>query len=139
MSFTLDPRLAADTIAIGDLALSRLLLMDDARYVWLILVPRHENLSEIFDLDARDRACLMEEIAAVGKVLAGAPGVDKVNVGALGNIVRQLHIHVVARARGDAAWPGPVWGAGAPQRYDAQAADRIARDLRERLIRAQAL
>ena len=98
MSFALDARLVADTIEIGDLALSRLLLMDDSRFLWLILVPRHENLSEIFDLDPRDRTILMEEIAGVSKALIGLPGVDKINVGALGNIVRQLHIHVVARS-----------------------------------------
>ena len=84
MTFALDPRLAADTIEIGDLALSRVLLMNDARYLWLILAPRRDNLSELFDLDAADRAVLMEEIAAVSRALIGAPGVDKINVGALG-------------------------------------------------------
>ena len=133
MSFTLDPRLAADTIVIGDLALSRLLLMNDARFLWLVLVPRHENLGELFDLGEADRAILMEEVAAVSKTVGGFPGVDKINVGALGNIVRQLHIHVVARSVDDAAWPGPVWGAGAPHRYEAHEARKIARDLKERL------
>jgi diadenosine tetraphosphate (Ap4A) HIT family hydrolase len=136
MSFSLDPRVAADTIDLGDLALSRLLLMNDARYLWLILVSRRANLSELIDLDARDRAILMEEIAAVSKVLIDLPGIEKINVGALGNVVRQLHVHVVARASGDAAWPGPVWGVGAPRRYDAQEAREIARDLRQRLIRS---
>jgi diadenosine tetraphosphate (Ap4A) HIT family hydrolase len=135
VSFALDARLAADTIAIGDLALSRLLLMDDARFCWLILVPRHENLSELVDLDAQCRAVLMEEIAWVSEGLRNLPGVDKINVGALGNIVRQLHIHVVARRTGDAAWPGPVWGAGAPQRYDPPIAQKIVADLKERLNR----
>jgi diadenosine tetraphosphate (Ap4A) HIT family hydrolase len=135
VSFALDARLAADTIAIGDLALSRLLLMDDARFCWLILVPRQENLSELVDLDAQGRAVLMEEIAWVSEVLRNLPGVDKINVGALGNIVRQLHIHVVARRIGDAAWPGPVWGAGAPQRYDPPIAQKIVADLKERLNR----
>jgi diadenosine tetraphosphate (Ap4A) HIT family hydrolase len=135
VSFTLDARLAADTIEIGDLALSRLLLMNDARYCWLILVPRQENLSELIDLDALNRAVLMEEIATVSKVLADLPGIDKINIGALGNIVRQLHIHIVGRNFGDAAWPGPVWGAGAPRRYEAPQARKIERDLRERLIR----
>ena len=135
MSFALDARLAADTIAIGDLALSRLLLMDDARFCWLILVPRQENLSELVDLDAHGRAVLMEEIAWVSEVLRNLPGVDKINVGVLGNIVRQLHIHVVARRIGDAAWPGPVWGAGAPQRYDPPIAQKIVADLKERLNR----
>jgi diadenosine tetraphosphate (Ap4A) HIT family hydrolase len=135
VSFTLDARLAADTIAIGDLALSRLLLMDDARFCWLILVPRKADLSELVDLDARERAILMEEIAAICEVLRVSPDVDKINVGALGNIVRQLHIHVVARRIGDAAWPGPVWGAGSPQRYDEPAARKIVHDLKGRLNR----
>ncbi len=93
--------------------------MNDARFPWLILVPRRNDLSELIDLDASDRATLMEEIAAVSAVLKSRPGVDKINIGALGNIVRQLHVHVVARSVGDAAWPGPVWGAGAAVRYDA--------------------
>jgi diadenosine tetraphosphate (Ap4A) HIT family hydrolase len=139
LTFALDPRLAADTIEIGDLALSRVLLMNDARYLWLVLAPRRENLSELIDLDRCDRAVLMEEIAAVSEALIGSPGVDKINVGALGNIVRQLHIHVVARRFGDAAWPGPVWGAGAPQRYEAQQARKVARRLKERLIHAAPL
>ena len=135
MSFVLDTRLAAETVPVGDLALSRLLLMDDARFFWLILVPRQENLSELVDLDAHKRAVLMEEIAAVSEVLRGRPDVDKINVGALGNIVRQLHIHVVGRRIGDAAWPGPVWGAGAPLRYAAPSARKIVGDLQERLNR----
>ena len=134
MSFALDPRLAADTIEIGDLALSRLLLMNDARYLWLVLVPRHENLSELIHLGETNRAILMEEITAVSKALIGFAGVDKINVGALGNIVRQLHVHVVARSKGDAAWPGPVWGAGAPQRYKGQKGRELARDFRAALI-----
>jgi diadenosine tetraphosphate (Ap4A) HIT family hydrolase len=134
VSFALDPRLAADTIAIGDLKLSRLLLMDDARYLWLILVPRHENLSELFHLGETDRAILMEEIAAVSRALIGFAGVDKINVGALGNIVRQLHIHVVARSMGDAAWPGPVWGVGVAQRYEGQKGRELARDFKAALI-----
>ena len=135
MSFVLDTRLAADTFPIGDLALSRLLLMDDARFCWLILVPRQADSSELVDLDARERAVLMEEIAGVSEVLRAMPGVDKINVGALGNIVRQLHVHVVARRIGDAAWPGPVWGAGVPLRYAAPSARKIVGDLQERLNR----
>jgi diadenosine tetraphosphate (Ap4A) HIT family hydrolase len=134
VTFTLDARLAADTVAIGDLGLSRLLLMNDARFPWLILVPRRNDLSELIDLEASDRATLMEEIARVSAVLKSRPGVDKINIGALGNIVRQLHVHVVARSVGDAAWPGPVWGSGASARYEAQHADAIARDFAQRLV-----
>ncbi|MGD0721851.1 MAG: HIT family protein [Roseiarcus sp.] len=138
MSFALDQRLAADTIPIGDLALSRLLLMNDARFLWLVLAPRRENLTELIDLSAADRAVLMDEIVAVSRALVERPGVAKINVGALGNIVRQLHVHVVARRIGDAAWPGPVWGQGAPIRYRAQDSPAIVGALASQLIRAAA-
>ena len=99
MSFALDPRLAADTLPIGDLALSRALLMNHARYPWLILVPRRADLTEIVDLDAADRAALIEEIAAAAEFVRRLRGVDKRNVGgALGNVVKQLHVHVLGRA-----------------------------------------
>jgi diadenosine tetraphosphate (Ap4A) HIT family hydrolase len=139
VTFVLDPRLAADTFEVGDLALSRVLLMNDARFLWLILAPRREELSELFQLDPADRATLIEEIAAVSAALHATPGVDKINVGALGNIARQLHVHVVGRRVGDAAWPGPVWGAGAPQRYEPQQARAIAQDFYEKLTRAARL
>ncbi len=126
MDFTLDPRLAADTVFLGDLPLSRALMMNDARFEWIILVPRRAGLVEIIDLDANERAQLMEEIATAARALQLSAGVEKINVGALGNIVRQLHVHVVGRREGDAAWPGPVWGFGAAQRYDdATAAGRV--------------
>jgi diadenosine tetraphosphate (Ap4A) HIT family hydrolase len=134
VSFALDARLAADTIEIGDLALSRLLLMNDARFLWLILVPRQDGLSELVDLSAADRAILMEEIVAVSQAMVGSPGVEKINVGALGNVVRQLHVHVIARNALDPAWPGPVWGVGTPQHYETQRARELAYDLRARLI-----
>ena len=125
MSFALDPRLAADTMPIGDLKLSRALLMNDARYPWLILVPRHDGLREIVDLAAEERALLIEEIAAASAFLSALPGVDKLNVGALGNIVAQLHVHVIGRAVGDPAWPGPAWGVGARQPYVAATAEAL--------------
>ena len=117
MSFALDPRLAADTLPIGDLKLSRALLMNDARYPWLILVPRRANLTEIVELAAQNRTVLIEEIAAASAFLRTLPHVDKLNVGALGNVVKQLHVHVLGRAVGDPAWPGPAWGFGARQPY----------------------
>jgi diadenosine tetraphosphate (Ap4A) HIT family hydrolase len=118
VSFALDPRLAADAFVIGDLSLSRALLMNDARFPWVILVPRRADRVEIGDLAASERAELMEEIARVAAALAAWPEVEKINFGALGNIVPQLHAHVIGRRRGDAAWPGPVWGAGAAIRYE---------------------
>lgn len=119
--FTLDPRLAADTVPVGDLALSSVHLMDDARFPWLILVPRRVAASELTDLAADDAAALMDEIRiAVGVMLALAKP-DKVNVGALGNVVPQLHVHVVGRFLSDPAWPGPVWGHGTRTPYPAHA------------------
>ena len=123
--FALDERLAADTEPVATLALSDLRLMNDARFPWLILVPRRPNATELTDLDEPDRMRLMAEVAAVSQALRTATNCDKLNVGALGNIVRQLHIHVVARSCGDAAWPGPVWGAGEPVAYCAEARDRL--------------
>ncbi len=134
MSFALDPRLAADTYLIGDLALSRVLLMNDARYDWLILVPRRADLVELTDLTRGERAELMDEIALASEALR-RPDVTKINVGALGNIVRQLHVHIVARREADPAWPGPVWGAGAARAYGDEAAKRI-EDLRRGLALA---
>ena len=124
--FALHPRLAADTLAVGDLALSRALLMRDARFPWLILVPRRAGLREFTDLPAGERAALMEEIASASRALQAETGADKLNVGALGNMVEQLHVHVVARFAADAAWPGPVWGSGAAAPYPEGAAERLA-------------
>jgi diadenosine tetraphosphate (Ap4A) HIT family hydrolase len=115
--FRLDPRLAADTLPVGSLKLSRVRLMNDARFPWLVLVPARDGLTELVDLAPADRATLMEEVAAASRALQAVARPDKINVGALGNIVAQLHVHVVARRKGDAAWPGPVWGVGRPEPY----------------------
>lgn len=138
MSFALDPRLAADTLAVGELTLSRVLLMNDARFLWVILAPRREGVSELCELDRVDRAVLVEEIVAVSEALRAMPGVDKINVGALGNIVSQLHVHVVGRRVNDEAWPGPVWGAGVACRYEPQEGRAIARALRKNCIMRRA-
>ncbi len=118
MSFALDARLAQDTDFICDLPLCRVLLMNDVRWPWLILVPRRAGLVEITDLDAGERATLVEETARAADWLKAYAKADKTNVGALGNIVRQLHVHVVARRAGDPGWPGPVWGFGAAIPYE---------------------
>lgn len=109
---SLDPRLSSDSVRIGRLALCEVRLQDDARFPWLVLVPQREGMSELFELSVADRAAAMEEIAQCAAALRAVTQCLKINVGALGNIVRQLHIHVVARNEGDTAWPGPVWGAG---------------------------
>lgn len=115
--FELDARLAHDTVLVADWPLCRVLLMDDARFAWLVLVPRRAGLVELLDLDDDASARLAQETRRAMQSLRAATQCDKLNVGALGNIVRQLHVHVVARREGDAAWPGPVWGAGAAQAY----------------------
>ena len=117
--FALDPRLAADTRPVASLPLCEVLLMDDARFAWLVLVPRRPGASEIADLDEADQATLWREVNRAAAALRAVAPCDKLNLGALGNIVRQLHLHVVARTEGDAAWPGPVWGSGAAVPYDA--------------------
>jgi diadenosine tetraphosphate (Ap4A) HIT family hydrolase len=120
--FALDPRLAADTRPVASLPLCDVLLMNDARYPWLILVPRRAGLVEITDLHADEQAVLWQEVNRAAAALRAVAPCDKLNLGALGNIVRQLHVHVVTRVEGDAAWPGPVWGHGqAAARNDSQA------------------
>jgi diadenosine tetraphosphate (Ap4A) HIT family hydrolase len=131
--FALDPRLAADTDPVGELPLCRVLLMNDARFRWLILVPRRDGLSEIADLPADDRTRLVEEAVQAGEALRATGEVDKLNIGALGNIVRQLHVHVVARRVGDAAWPGPVWGSGAALSRSAEERQALVAALRLQL------
>jgi diadenosine tetraphosphate (Ap4A) HIT family hydrolase len=118
VTFNLDPRLAADSILIADFPLSQLRLMDDARFPWLVLVPRLPDAVEWIDLGDDQQAQLLSEINRAAKSLRAIATFDKLNIGALGNIVRQLHVHIVARRVGDAAWPGPVWGSGPATPYD---------------------
>jgi diadenosine tetraphosphate (Ap4A) HIT family hydrolase len=117
-AFELDPRLAADSLFIADLPLSQLRLMNDARFPWLVLVPRLQGAVEWVDLPDDQQAALLSEINRATRSLRDIASFDKLNIGALGNIVRQLHVHVVARRVGDAAWPGPAWGSGPALPYD---------------------
>ena len=124
-AFTLDARLVAASHLLTDLPLCQARLHDDSRWPWLVLVPRRGGLTELDALAPGDRAELIEEIArasAAVRALGGALDwpVLKINVGALGNVTPQLHVHVVGRRPGDAAWPGPVWGAGVAQPYLSQ-------------------
>ena len=112
--FALHPRLAADTATVCDLGLCRVLLMDDATWPWLILVPRRAALRELIDLPRAERHLLDDEIALASHVLLSLHRPDKLNVAALGNVVEQLHVHVIARHVGDPAWPAPVWGRQPP-------------------------
>lgn len=125
MNFELHSRLAQDTLFVADWPLCRVLLMNDARYPWLVLVPRRAGLVEIIDLEPHERAVLMEEISRASRAVRAAMPDAKLNVGALGNLVPQLHVHVLGRAPGDAAWPGPVWSQGTAQPYAAPE-DRLA-------------
>ena len=110
--FTLDPQLENDTHDVGKLGLCRVLLMDDVRFPWLILVPERAGAVEILDLSADDRRRLWAEIEQAGAAVRTLFSPDKLNIAALGNMVRQLHVHVIARFASDAAWPRPVWGSG---------------------------
>lgn len=118
--FALDPRLAADTTAVMSLTLCEVLLMNDARYAWLVLVPRRDGLVELADLTADEQTQLWKEVNQATVALRRLAPYDKLNLGALGNIVRQLHVHLVARRVGDAAWPAPVWGHSAAAPYAPQ-------------------
>ena len=131
--FTLDERLAADSVAIGRLPLSDLLLARDARFPWLILVPRRADMAEIIDLAPEDRAALLDEIVLVSEALRTVTGCDKLNVAALGNMVRQLHVHVIARFTTDPAWPGPIWGRGEAVAYEPGVRDKLAGRIRDLL------
>ncbi|MBU6417440.1 MAG: HIT family protein [Xanthomonadaceae bacterium] len=129
-AFQLDARLAADTVFVADWQLCRVLLMDDAQFPWLVLVPRRAGLTELDDLDERERTQLMREVTRAMKMLRGVAECDKLNIGTLGNIVRQLHVHLVARREDDAAWPGPVWGHGPARHYLPGARDKLLDALR---------
>lgn len=136
--FSLDPRLQNDTLPVGQLASSVLLLMNDARYPWCILVPRHEGATEITDLRPGQQALLWQDAALVSNAMKHLFDADKMNVAALGNVVSQLHVHVIARRRDDDVWPAPVWGKLPTIAYaDAQAMARVAQ-LREALASALA-
>ena len=115
--FVLDPRLAADSAFIADGPLSQVRLMDDTRFPWLVLVPRVNGVSEWLELDGGQQRLLLAEINQAGQLIRAQPGVEKLNIGALGNIVRQFHVHLIGRHEGDPAWPGPVWGHGAAVRH----------------------
>ena|SRR5665213_3838305 len=131
--WSLHPQLAQDTVPVGDLALSRLLLANDANYPWLILVPRQAGLVEIIDLSDHHRLELMDEIAAAASALKAITECEKLNVAALGNQVPQLHVHVIARRHSDVAWPKPVWGAAAPSAYHPAVRDGLIGALRRAL------
>ncbi|RAU49365.1 MULTISPECIES: HIT domain-containing protein [unclassified Pseudomonas] len=126
--FVLDQRLLQDTLPVGDFPLSRLLLSNDAQYPWFILVPRRAGISEVFELSEADQLQLWKETTLLSKTVQSLFNADKINVAALGNVVSQLHMHVIARQKEDAAWPAPVWGKYPSVPYtQAQASDVLGR------------
>jgi diadenosine tetraphosphate (Ap4A) HIT family hydrolase len=124
-SWSLHPKLAEDTVPVGDLALTRVLLANDANYPWLILVPRRPALIELIDLAENEQMELLGEVARAARALKDITACDKLNVAALGNQVSQLHVHVIARRHSDAAWPQPVWGVAPPMAYDPAVRDGL--------------
>lgn len=132
--FSLNERLQADTCPVTDLGLCRVLLMNNRLWPWLILVPMRAGAVEIHRLDDADQATLMREIALASRVVERLFAPDKMNVGALGNMVPQLHVHVIGRTRGDPAWPGPVWGAGHAEPYEPAEASALAQRLADALL-----
>ena len=131
--FQLDPRLAADTFLVGETPLSQVLLMNDARYPWLILVPRRSDVTEPFELSEADQAQLWQESMRLGEAMKAHFAADKLNIAALGNQVAQLHVHHIARFHADDAWPGPVWGIGSAVPYRNTGLDALMEDLRSLL------
>ncbi len=135
--WSLHPQLENDTTAVGDLSLCRVLAIDDADYPWLILVPRRTGATEIADLGG-DAAVLMEEILQASRVLKDVTRCDKLNIAAIGNVVPQLHVHIVARWINDPLWPKPVWGHAQPKPGDAVAFSRLLAAIADRLGIAEA-
>ena len=134
LTFVLDNCLARDTIHLVELPLCRFLLMNDKRYPWLILVPRYNGLSEVHDLSEKDQSILIFEITCATRALKKLFSPDKMNVAALGNMVSQLHIHVIARFKKDEAWPNPVWGIGKSESYSKKEAKIIVNNITNALL-----
>ena len=133
MNWSLHPQLIQDTVPVGDLPLTRVLLVNDANYPWLILVPRLPGISELIDLSDNAQAQLLGEIAAAARALKSITECEKLNIATLGNVVAQLHVHVIGRRHNDAAWPKPVWGAVPPTAYDPRVRDGFIGALRRAL------
>jgi diadenosine tetraphosphate (Ap4A) HIT family hydrolase len=130
LPWSLHPQLANDTLLVGDLSLSRLLVSRDANYPWLVLVPRRPEVVEVIDLDEPDQRELFGEIVRLARALKVVTQCDKLNIAAIGNVVPQLHVHIVGRRRGDASWPKPVWGAVPALAYAPAELDRFVAAIR---------
>jgi diadenosine tetraphosphate (Ap4A) HIT family hydrolase len=132
-AFELDGRIERDSELVKKLDLCQLRLQNDSRWPWLVMVPERNGMSEIFDLSPSDQALLSAEINRVAAAFKQATGATKINVGALGNIVRQLHVHVIARFEGDPNWPGPIWGFGQATPYEQPQKQNLIKKLVEAL------
>lgn len=132
MSFQLDHRLARDSISITDLPLCNVRLMDNKKFPWLVLIPRVADASEWIDLSRGDQHQLSDEIAVVSHIVKALVTPDKLNIATLGNQVPQLHVHVIARYKGDPSWPNPVWG-GASEAYGEEESRRFIYELKTAL------
>lgn len=131
--FTLHERLAADTYTVGQLDLCQILLMNDTQYPWLIMVPMREDIVEVSDLNEDEQIQLWREVKTVSKALQDKTSADKMNIATLGNMVPQLHVHVIARFKTDAAWPTPVWGAHPAKAYEEKDIEAKLTELRQLL------
>lgn len=132
--FTLDSRLENDTLFIANLKISRLLLMNDKNYLWLILVPQKANLTELTDLDFSEQMEVLKEINLIAEILKKNFPCDKLNIAALGNVVSQLHIHVIARTKNDAAFPRPVWGNSVLKPYEKNEAEGLVAKIKSLIV-----
>ena len=132
-AWTLHPQLDRNTASLGDLPLSRVLVINDANYPWLLLVPRRPDITEVIDLGEVEQAQLMTEVTRVARALREATACHKLNIAALGNAVPQLHVHIIARFRNDPAWPKPVWGAVPPRAYEREELHNFVQPLRKKI------
>jgi diadenosine tetraphosphate (Ap4A) HIT family hydrolase len=125
MSFKLHPQLEKDSYTLGEFNLCRVLLINDSNYPWLCLVPRRENISEMHELTEDDEMILLREIMHTSRIMKKVFNADKINIAALGNMVPQLHVHIIARYKDDVAWPSPVWGKEEMIEYTAEQVKHI--------------
>ena len=130
----IDPRLENDSIELGHLQICQVRLMNDKRWPWLVLIPQIENAVELHDLEGEQQALVAQDTAIAANALKQVTGCLKINTGALGNIVCQLHVHVIARTEGDANWPGPVWGFGEREAYGDGELEMIIDDLKKFIV-----
>lgn len=133
--FCLHPQLATDTLEVGNLTLCKVLLMNDSQYPWLVLVPQRADIREVYELSSEDQALLWQEVGQCGQTLMQMHEGFKLNIGALGNMVPQLHIHVIVRQQNDPAWPGPIWGVKPAVAYSDEALNSSLTALKSTLIK----